>query len=757
MIWKKGSLWKFFLRHLARTQGFLDPVGIFASLQHFSKPSEVWVPTELLRLGAIMQARGLINSQAIQNNLDWVWPFWVSHQFNPQDKAFIPRAFSISHINLTHRNWTALGVPDFGEYPLVDPRGLVTPFWDGWSLDCWLMGENHPSLFPSQLHDVHQELDHQDILRITTTSHLEKSTLEVQAWVEVNNGIPVCKVRFSADAPFKCWMAVCLRPYNPEGISFIHDIKRLTDRDGWKVNGRKEIYLEEPPLHYVYSNYHQGDVSRLIPLYYNNPNEDPGIACPVGMAAATAMYAVEVGARTVVTADVPLAKTAIPATAPWKEHLQGHCTMEVPDRLFQFLYDAALRTLVLHSPGDVYPGPFTYKRFWFRDAAFILNAMLVAGLLKNVEKILDRFPQRQTASGYFKSQDGEWDSNGQALWIMGRFLKMTQTPLKPQWLKSMLHGARWIHKKRLFLKEKAPHAGLLPAGFSAEHFGPNDYYYWDDFWSVAGLEEASNAVEKDDPAAAYQFKLEAQDLLKSIEESLKLVQLRLNHSIIPASPYRRMDAGAIGCLVADYPLHIVAPEDARMRATVNFLFKKCFLNGAFYHEISHSGINAYLTLHVAQVLLRQGDPQFFNVVQAVAILATPTGQWPEAIHPQTLGGCMGDGQHVWAAAEWVLMMRNMFVREEEKTGTLILCSGIPEEWITQGKRMHFGPTLTVFGKISVTITGGENIKVSWKAQWHGKAPVIEVHMMGYSKQTAAAPDNFIEITAEERVAQKAGA
>ena len=30
-------------------------------------------------------------------------------------------------------------------------------------------------------------------------------------------------------------------------------------------------------------------------------------------------------------------------------------------------------------------------------------------------------------------------------------------------------------------------AGLLPAGFSAEHLGPNDYYYWDDFWGLAGL------------------------------------------------------------------------------------------------------------------------------------------------------------------------------------------------------------------------------------------------------------------------------
>ena len=62
----------------------------FAKIQRFSKLSEVWVPAELFRSGVVLQARGSINSQAIQNNLDWVWPFWINRQFNPKDEAFIP-------------------------------------------------------------------------------------------------------------------------------------------------------------------------------------------------------------------------------------------------------------------------------------------------------------------------------------------------------------------------------------------------------------------------------------------------------------------------------------------------------------------------------------------------------------------------------------------------------------------------------------------------------------------------------------------
>lgn len=38
----------------------------------------------------------------------------------------------------------------------------------------------------------------------------------------------------------------------------------------------------------------------------------------------------------------------------------------------------------------------------------------------------------------------------------------------------IVHGAKWIIHKRTSRTLESPHAGLLPAGFSAEHLGPND-------------------------------------------------------------------------------------------------------------------------------------------------------------------------------------------------------------------------------------------------------------------------------------------
>jgi hypothetical protein len=210
-----------------------------------------------------------------------------------------------------------------------------------------------------------------------------------------------------------------------------------------------------------------------------------------------------------------------------------------------------------------------------------------------------------------------------------------------------------------------------------------------------------------------------------------MVAERLGRPAIPASPYRRLDAGAIGSIVCGYPLHLVPPDDPRLTDTVNFLLTNCFVDGAFFQDMIHSGLNAYLTLEVAQILLRAGNPRYRDLIASVADLASPTGQWPEAIHPRTGGGCMGDGHHVWASAEWVLMIRNCMVLEGDP-GVLILGSGIVEEWIGTAEPLRFGPTPTPYGDLSLTVEReGEALRVAWQGMWHEGPPRIEIRVPGW--------------------------
>lgn len=735
-MWLKWLPWKYLARRVARAHGFIDPIGLLSYMERFAQPSEVAAPMELVRAGLVFHARGFINSRVIQQNLDWVWPTWIQQQFNPRSESFVPRAFSLTHVNLTARNWTAIGVPDCDALPIVDPHGLVTPLWDGWSLDAWVLAEDGRLLVPSRLAHVEQRLDLTDGVAVETFSGCEDMQLHARAEA-VDDGVPTCELTWRATVGTRAWLVVSARPCNPEGISFIHRIALTPQRTRWIVNDTQRVDFDEPVEAHAVSDYVRGDVIQSRCRSGFAPGPPNAIRCDIGMATAAAGFEVAAGDSRRVRVRLPLgpgtsrARTDGNVVFPaWSQSLAPTCRLHVPDQRVQLLYDAALRTLVLHTPHDVYPGPYTYKRFWFRDAVFILHALLCAGLTHRAERALSRFFSRQRATGYFHSQEGEWDSNGQVLWLLQRFCELTGRDPEPAWRGPIRRAWRWIARKRTSARGRTPHAGLLPAGFSAEHLGPNDYYYWDDFWSAAGLRAAARLLRTlNHPAEADRCETEESDLLHAIERSLAQTRDRLRRPAMPASCHRRLDSGAVGSIAAGYPLQLFAARDPRLLDTVDYLMDNCMVDGGFFQDMTHSGINAYLTLHLAQVLLRAGDRRFAELLAATRDLASPTGQWPEAIHPRTKGGCMGDGQHTWAAAEWIMLLRNCLLYEETDTQRLILGAGVLPVWLRSGEPVSLGPAPTSWGPVQVSFDrSADAVTVRWQAQWFARPPEVEVRL-----------------------------
>jgi hypothetical protein len=537
-------------------------------------------------------------------------------------------------------------------------------------------------------------------------------------------------------------MVVTIRPYNPEGIHFIEEIEFLKQRQGWRVNNEALITMGERPERVIFSNYNHGDVIHKL----DEAETDTGIVCQVGMATSAAVFPIADGDSKEVALRIPLQgdlnSDGTDRRRPshkWDSLLPEIARLQVPDAKIQFLFDTAVRTLVLLSADDVVPGPYTYKRFWFRDACLMIKALLVIGFSDRCQRLLDVFPSRQKRSGYFQSQEGEWDSNGQVLWIFDVFHRLTGRTPDDRWMRAVIKGVNWIRKKRISRKKDVTHAGLLPAGFSAEHLGPNDYYYWDNFWSIAGLKGAARLAGKFHSKAK---KKEIEDLVADFEKtvlaSIEAIPARRSRAGIPASPNRRMDAGAVGSLVADYPLQLTRPGDPKIIGTIDFLMEHCFHSGGLFQDMIHSGINPYLTLSIAQTLLRSGDSRYLTLIKSVAELASPTGQWPEAIHPITGGGCMGDGQHGWAAAEWVMMIRNLFIREEGDK--LILGSGVFPEWLKSAEDLGFGPTLTPHGTVSVSLhRQGDERTLRVDGSWFDEPPAVEIEVAGYQAETITAP------------------
>ncbi|WP_442891293.1 hypothetical protein [Congregicoccus parvus] len=751
------AFWRMLVRRAARRHGFADPLLLMGRLRKFARPSRVHEPIELLRAGATFHTRGLLNTRVFQYNLDWIWPYWVARQYDPLDVSFLPRAFSFSHVNLTHRNWTAVGLPGMDRPPIVDPRGLVTlPDPHGWSLDWWFIPESasgeHP-VFPSRAKTADQQLRAEDSLVVSTTVAHRECELATNAQVEAgeSEGAPPLlrlEACIATTVPGRLFLAV--RPANPDGVAEVGAIE--TERDALLVDGRQLVHLSTPPDGYVASAYGKADLHRQ--LHTLAPTLEA--TCPAGLATAAAVFDVSAHSRFTARALIPLAavppnprirtraenrsraRSAVHVASPrletWADVREGTSALLCPDKRWEHLHRTALDTLVLLSPGDIHPGPWTYRRFWFRDACLMMHAMLAAGLHDRVARALQAFPARQQPDGFFHSQEGEWDSNGQVLWISDLFERHTDRRLDAPVSDALARGADWIGAKRI---QDPATDGLFPPGFSAEHLGPVDQYYWDDFWGVAGLLAAARiAARRGDADTSARRDREAKAFSTAIRKSLAGLPPSVSELGIPATPHRRMDAGAVGSLVADYPLRLPGFDTAKLVATADWLRRNCCATGGFFQDMIHSGTNAYLTLALAQTFLRHGDPRYMGLVRRTAELASPTGQWPEAIHPRTNGGCMGDGQHGWAAAEWILMVRALFVREEDDH--LVLGSGIPSCWLHTRQPVSYGPTSTPWGKIAIRLSHEDD---AWRlhvdADWHTSVapPRLVVAIPGFDRSS----------------------
>jgi hypothetical protein len=689
------------------------------------------LPTELIPLNTIQLSRGLLNFTALQALPGWVFPYWAVRQFDPGDPGFIPRSHLGLSINLTHRNWTAVGAPDCPFEPVVDQAGAVTPFRNRWSIDVWLRTETSV-LFPSLAAKREQSLL-EDLPIAITTFQDGGITLTLTSFTHDGILTHTAAARNGHSAPRTGALAIAVRPFNPEGVALTHDLRYDPRANRIVIDESESLYLSKPPAGVLCSNRAGGDTAVIFGRGGNGEG-NARAHCTSGLANAHALFPfiLQPGEEFSVTARVPLDGSADLSGLPravgsvrdkWNRLLATGVQVETPDTHLNSLLRASVATVLQLTDGEtITPGPWTYHQFWFRDAAAMLRALDAFGFHRYARPVIDRFRSYQERDGFFRSQQGEWDSNGQALWTVWQHALLSHDgSVVREMFKELSRGVEWIRAKRLAGPEHKgkTYEGLLPAGLSAEHLGLADYYYWDNWWAMAGIRAYARLCAM---VGERERERNALALLKeyggTMDRSIAATMNGNAAAPIPAGPGRVVDCGMIGTCAAWYPLQVLPVDDPRMRASLEALTGKFLVGGLFYQDFIHSGMNAYLTLHLAQAWLHGGEREkFWQLLTSVARRATATMNFPEAIHPRTGGGAMGDGHHGWAAAEFCLAMRNAFVREVWTNGeprpTLVLLSGIPSAWAEPGSRCAITEAPVPGGRISIeSVRRGDALTVT---------------------------------------------
>ncbi|HKP95988.1 MAG TPA: hypothetical protein VJ385_09555 [Fibrobacteria bacterium] len=732
-------------------KGYLVP--FLEGLSHLGRPSAVAFPMELMEQGLAIVLSGLNNTMAIQSNLDWIWPLWVERQVDPDGEEFIPTAINLIKTNLTCRNWTSLGLEDNPREAMIDPVGMLTLQPYGWSVFPFVRIESR-GYFPPRLiprWQASQKLLDGSLPCVVTRYDVDPAldwrseamalALDGDEYLGFSHTL---SNRSSAHLSLRFGLAI--RPYNMLTMGHINSI-RYQDRL-WRVNGRNGLMLLDEPDRVVVSDRHHGDPLLRDVLIAGRK----GLKSRSGISCGQAEWDLELGPGETRVIDAmgmlggKLSK-APPAqlfgitrkahsdarvrqTERWRDLQADGLRIRIPDPRIEEAFLAVKNHLHVFDDGDHFsPGTFLYHNHWFRDSAFIALAFENLGLGPRVEPKLRHYPRQQTRDGFFKSQRGEWDSNGEAMWTMVNHVRRGGNPnLLDLFYPSLIKGAKWIARMRNSTRgTPSPHYGLMPPGFSAEHFGPNDHYYWDNLWSVAGLEALQWAAGRMGNARdSARIADLIQDYRGDLDASMDWAWKKCGRKALPCSPYRSLDSAAIGNLVGISPLDVVDPKAPWITGTIAYLMDNNLRDGLFFQRIVHTGLNPYLSVQLARALLAAGDPRWFGILEALIRRASPTFTWPEAMHPRMFGGCMGDGDHGWSAAEFVNLIREMLV--SERGGVLRLAEGAPAKWFKPGLNLEATGAPTPYGTVSFTLKQGPVAAfLAWSVhrQAHqDKAPIL---------------------------------
>ena len=345
--------------------------------------------------------------------------------------------------------------------------------------------------------------------------------------------------------------------------------------------------------------------------------------CDVGMVTAAALFPVKAGEATEITATIPLAATA--SATLGRRCLEHRASQSLQTRLPRAALPVSLRRRD-HLADPAFAG----RRL---SRALHLQALLVSRCRVHHPCPAVRRPDRARrtragalpgaadALGYFRSQEGEWDANGEVLWIMQRFFALTGRPPIAGLAQAPSSAARAGSCASGCSDDlDAPHAGLLPAGFSAEHLGPNDYYYWDDFWGIAGLRAAAaHARASRMPTRAARVRAGRRRFRGgggSQPGWLRATARPAGHARIALPPPGCRRHRFAGGRLSGAAVRAGRSAPARLRRVP--AASAVSSTARSIQDMIHSGLNAYLTLHVAQVLLRAGDPRHLELMDAVA-------------------------------------------------------------------------------------------------------------------------------------------
>ena len=660
--------------------------------------------------------RALRTSAAVLAGGARVWPHWLQRQLDPASAAFVTTGVLPLVANVTGRTWTVVGNVGSEHQAVVDPRGLVTPWPDGWSLDWWVGAEDRWHL-PSREAAVRQRLVGdapvvETAMRIPGGDVLQRVYAVRAAARDGGGELVVVEVENATPVPVA--LAVALRPYNTEGVATIGRIT-VDSPATVSVDGQVALRLPRQPNRAAAAAFDDGDVATVVLAGQAGTSMPGEVHCGRGMASAAFVYPLPHRAtmsfllplappapvarrgRSLPAAAVPTTATAIPTGAQvangWRAHAGAGMRLVLPDVRLTAAVEANRRSLLLLH--DRHGDAVEARPFPFRSVAAELGALGRYGHGDEVAAVLASYPARQRRDGSFPGPVSAQEAVGAAISAIAEHWRLTRDlstidgaepvlAAAAEWTDRRLRGA---HRRR---RSTIDHPG-------ADHA--------DGLWAVRGLLDAAEVLAAlDEGAAAVAAGRRAAEVRTDVE-----AVLGADAPAGGSTPGGTVDAAVAGALLAARPLRLLGADDPRVVVAADTVRAHHCHGPACTGSAAGAGLDTERTLLLASLELEAGDRRALDRLDWLLSVASPTWTWPEVLHPRLDTGCAGDGHHGGTVAALLHLVRDLLVRETGDGG-LALCSLVPADWLGQPVEVHDAPT--------------HHGRLSYAIRWHGERPAL---------------------------------
>jgi hypothetical protein len=437
--------------------------------------------------------------------------------------------------------------------------------------------------------------------------------------------------------------------------------------------------------------------------------------------------------------------------AYWRQVVQSAAQIVVPCRKStEALWAAHVCQLIANDHGELHGGEGFYDEFFIRDGGYQIMQLEEAGLTDVTAKAIQPYLARQRPDGRFESQAGQLDANGQALWVLWQYYKITGDRT---WLAAvypqMQRAVDWLQQARREAPSDSPYAGLLPNAVA------DGEYLWDgahhivgyDFWNLRGLlctADAARALGRTE--AADRLQAEAAAYRAAIDAAWRRTGL-------PHFPPSWEQAGTHwGNTETLWPTELFLRDDPRVSALIQHARHEHgggFAEGTIRWLGVPGAIHPYMSAYTTMTSLARGEHQ--AVVEDYywyLLHSTATHAFPEGIFFQRRFAWADTIPHVTGASNFALMLRHMLVHEQGDE--LHLLAAVPDGWLAHGKEILVQRAPTHFGEMNLRVRGtAEGVQVEFTRPQREAPRRVVLHLPASRPLVGSLPDVTVQTRSDQ--------